>query len=141
MSIFDKLRKLSLLLIEDDEWIRDSLRLFFESEGCNITTLETAEEGLNLIKNKHFDVIITDFRLPDIDGIEFVKRLSPKQTDSIKILITAYGDKGVRSRASNAGIFEVIAKPFNSDAIEKSLRRLINKIEKALFYQRTRSLD
>jgi DNA-binding NtrC family response regulator len=135
VNLFDKLRKLNLLLIEDDEWIRDSLRLFFESEGCNIITLETAEEGLNLIKNKYFDVIITDFRLPGIDGIEFVERLSSKQTDSIKILITAYGDKSVRSRASNAGIQEVIAKPFNSEVIEKSLRRLINKTETTRFYQ------
>lgn len=45
MDLYKKLRDMHLLLIDDDEWIRESLRLYFENEGCNIVALETAEEG------------------------------------------------------------------------------------------------
>lgn len=129
MNLFNRLRKLNLLLIDDDEWVRDSLRLFFESEGCKITALETAEEGLDLIKHHYFDIIIIDFRLPGMDGIEFIKRLSTKQSNSLKMLITAYGNRDVLSRAQKAGIQEFIAKPFTSEDIEASLRRLISMPE------------
>jgi FixJ family two-component response regulator len=132
MNIFDKLRKLNMLLIDDDEWVRDSLRLFFESEGCKITALETAEEGLDLIRQQYFDIIIVDFRLPGMDGIEFINRLPKRQANSLKILITAYGDKEVLSRVKKAGIQEFIAKPFTSEVIEASIGRLINTPEHRL---------
>ncbi|RLC02554.1 MAG: response regulator [Deltaproteobacteria bacterium] len=129
MDLFAQLRKMNLLLIDDDEWVRDSLRLFFESEGCKITVLETAEEGLDLIKHQYFDIIIIDFHLPGMDGIEFIKQLSTKQANSLNILITAFGNRDILSRAQKAGIQEFIAKPFTSEVIETSLRKLISMPE------------
>ncbi|RLC16636.1 MAG: response regulator [Deltaproteobacteria bacterium] len=129
MDLFAQLRKMNLLLIDDDEWVRDSLRLFFESEGCKITVLETAEEGLDLIKHQYFDIIIIDFHLPGMDGIEFIKQLSTKQANSLNILITAFGNRDIFSRAQKAGIQEFIAKPFTSEVIETSLRKLISMPE------------
>lgn len=116
---------MNLLLIDDDEWVRDSLYLFFKCEGCNIVARESAEKGLEILKKQRFDIIIADYRLPGIDGIEFIRRLPPKQSGALKILITAYGSKNVISKAQKAGIDETIVKPFDSDAIEASLKRLI----------------
>ena len=56
MNIFEKLRKMELMLVDDDEWIRDSMRIFFENEGCNLVTAETAEEALKIIKKQHLVV-------------------------------------------------------------------------------------
>ena len=125
MNLFKTLRKMSLLLIDDDEWVRDSLYLFFKSEGCNIVALESAEKGLDMLKKKRFDIIIADYRLPGIDGIEFIGRLPPDQAGVLKVLITAYASKEVISKAKKAGIDETILKPFDSNAIEASLKRLI----------------
>jgi DNA-binding NtrC family response regulator len=125
MDLFQTLRTMQLLLIEDDEWIRDSLKLFFESEGCHIVTVESAEAGLDVVKQRNFDIIITDYRLPGLSGIDFVERLSADQKGALTLLITAYRSKEVMSKAHSAGVHETIFKPFNSEDIKRSLKRLL----------------
>ena len=100
MNVFKKLKYLKTLLVDDDEWIRDAMSIFFTSEGCRIQTLETAEEALQVCKKEHYDIVIVDYMLPGMNGISFVKALDllerkqekglksvPKPV--IKILITA----------------------------------------------------
>ena len=62
MNLYKKLRNMKMLLIDDDAWIRDSLSIFFESEGCHLKALETAEEGLKALKKQPYDIIIVDYR-------------------------------------------------------------------------------
>ncbi len=116
-----------LLLIDDDEWVRDSLRLFFESEGCQIVALETAEEGLNVTARRHFDIIIVDYRLPGMNGLEFIKQLPANQADTLKVLITAYGGEDLLLKAKQSGFNEFIPKPITTEIIEESLKRLIGQ--------------
>ncbi len=125
MNIFEKLKKMELMLVDDDEWIRDSMRIFFENEGCNLVTAETAEEALKIIKKHHFDIIIADFRLPGISGIKLFEYVRDSNQGLIKILITAYMDKKVASDAKKAGIDDLIEKPFTSETIEKVLSKFL----------------
>ncbi|SPD73446.1 Response regulator receiver protein [uncultured Desulfobacterium sp.] len=125
MDLFVQLRKMRILLIDDDEWIRDSLMLFFESEQCKLTALETAEEGLDALREQKFDIIITDYWLPGMNGLDFFRRIKMSYKDAIKILITAYGSAGVFEEARKAGVHSLIAKPFTSDTVEAVLARLI----------------
>ena len=127
MNLFARLKNLKLLLIDDDEWIRDSMRLFFESEGCDLETLETAEEALERIEKQPFDIIIADFRLPGMDGIELFKRIQNSCRSTLKILITAYMNEKVLSAAKRVGIHDMIEKPFKTETIEKSLYKLLNR--------------
>ena len=62
MDCFSKFRNMKILLIDDDEWIRDSLRIFFEAEGCHLLAFETAEEGLTELKDRTYDLIIVDYK-------------------------------------------------------------------------------
>jgi DNA-binding NtrC family response regulator len=117
---------MKLLLIDDDEWIRDSLSLFFEGEGCHLLAIETAEEALEALNNQTYEIIITDYRLPGIDGLEFLRQIQSKNLEAMKILITAYGDDEVISEAKRIGVQDIINKPFNSEDIEASLARLID---------------
>ena len=129
MDLFIKLKGMKILLIDDDEWIRDSMKLFFESEGCHLLALETAEEGAEAIKRQAYDIIIADYRLPGMDGIEFFRHLQKLHPNVIKILITAYGSEEVVSEATELGIQDFIDKPFTSETIERSLSRLIKNHE------------
>jgi len=129
MDLFTKLKKMKILLIDDDEWIRDSLHLFFESEGCQIKVLETAEEGMEELKGQAYDIIIADYRLPGMDGLEFLKRINESHPEAMKILITAYGSKEVVSEAYRIGVQDFIEKPFTTNTIEESLSRLIEACE------------
>ena len=60
MNLFSKLKKMKILLIDDDEWIRDSLSVFFESEGCHLEAFESAEEDLGVLNEKIYKIIIDD---------------------------------------------------------------------------------
>jgi DNA-binding NtrC family response regulator len=125
MDLFAALKTMKILLVDDDEWIRDSLRIFFEAEGCYIVALETAEEAMEELDCQRYDIIITDYRLPGMDGVEFFKQIKNSHPDSIKILITAYKSDVVVSEAKKAGVQHLIAKPFTSETIEASLSNLI----------------
>jgi DNA-binding NtrC family response regulator len=125
MNLFKKLKEMNILLIDDDEWIRDSMSLFFESEGCRLLALETAEEGLKELNRKAYEIIFIDYKLPGMDGLSFVKKIEGRHPDTRIILITAYGDE-VFKRAGRLQIHDVIAKPFTSDDIQQSLTRLLD---------------
>ena len=129
MDLFSKLREMKILLIDDDKWIRNSLSLFFESEGCHLLALETAEEGIEALKSQPYDIIIADYRLPGIDGLEFFKRIQDTQPHAMKILITAYKDGRIVSEAVKVGIQDFIEKPFTTNTIEQSISRVIKETE------------
>lgn len=115
---------MKILLIDDDEWIRDSLSIFFESEGCQISALETAEEGLKALEHQKFEIIITDYKLPGMDGLSFLKRIKSSHPDVKKILITAYKTEAVVNEAKKVGVQHLIPKPITSDILEASLTHL-----------------
>jgi len=112
MDIFSRLREMDMLLIDDDEWIRDSLSIYFDSEDCRLVTCDSAEDGLQLLGSQQFDIVIADYRLPGMDGIEFFKKSRLSRPDVVKILITAYSTDSVSSQAMQAGVQKVIPKPF-----------------------------
>ena len=129
MDVFGKLRNMRILLIDDDEWIRDSLSIFFEAEGCQLMAFETAEEGIDELKEQAYDLIIVDYKLPGLDGLEFLKRTRNAQPDAIKVLITAYRSNKVVAEAKKLKIHGFIEKPFTSDSFMASLAQLITMHE------------
>ena len=121
MDIFSKIREMKILLIDDDEWIRDSLSVFFEAEGCHLLALETAEEGLAALKDQIFDLIMVDYKLPGLDGLEFLKRIHTTQPDALKVMISAYRTDKLISKAKRLKVQGFIEKPFTSETIMESL--------------------
>ncbi len=124
MDIFLELKKMNILLVDDDEWIRDSLSIYFESEDCRISAHETAERALAELGRRKFDVIITDYKLPGMDGIAFLEKVKKSHPNAIKIMITAYASEIDVRRAKQAGAQDLIPKPFTSKTIEACLTRL-----------------
>jgi len=124
MDIFLKLKNMNILLVDDDEWIRDSLSIYFESEDCRISAHETAENALAELYRRKFDVIITDYKLPGMDGIAFLEKVKKSHPNAVKIMITAYASEVDVRRAKQAGAQDLIPKPFTSKTIEACLTRL-----------------
>jgi DNA-binding NtrC family response regulator len=124
MDIFSTLQDMKILLIDDDEWIRDSLCLLFEAEGCDLLALETAEEGLKALHHQKYDIIISDYKLPGMDGLEFLKQVQISHPNAIRIMITAYINESLVSEGKKIGVQDFIAKPFTSEILQASLARL-----------------
>lgn len=95
-------------------------------------TCETAEEGLEAIKSQNYDIIIVDYKLPGMDGLEFLKRVRGSHPQAMKILATAYRSDDLVSAAIQIGIEDFIEKPFTAKTFEESLWRLIEKREQKI---------
>jgi DNA-binding NtrC family response regulator len=113
MNPFKELKQVKTLLVDDDELIRDALAMAFKNKGCFMRAAESAEEGLNAIKEDQFDVIISDYRLPGINGLDFLKLAAVTHPHAVNILITAYRDEYMFSEAIRMGVAEFIEKPFS----------------------------
>ncbi len=124
---FEKLKHMKILLIDDDEFVRDSLTMLFTSKGCCLTAVETAEDGIEALRREDFDVFIADFKLPGIDGLEFLKGIKMSHPRAKRILITAYGSEEMENEAGEDGLDALIEKPITSEAIRSSLSRIFGR--------------
>jgi DNA-binding NtrC family response regulator len=115
------------LLVDDNELIRDALSLAFMNKGCFLQAIETAEEGLRTLEKESFNIIISDLKLPGIDGLEFLRQTNVYQPNTVKVLITSCGVDDVASLASAIGVNGYIEKPFIIEKLIESLALLVEK--------------
>ena len=120
---------MKILLIDDDEWIRDSLKLFFVGEKCDLLALPTAEDGMKALSEQRYDIIICDYKLPGMDGLAFFEGIQKAYPEVLKVLITAYGNENMVDEAARIGIHDFIQKPLTTNALEKSLAGLVQQYE------------
>ena len=89
-----KAKKASLLVVEDEESLREALKLNLELEGYEITTADNGPAVIKLVKNEYFDLIILDIMLPEMDGLEVLRRLRSGGAPGLPvIMLTAHGDE------------------------------------------------
>ncbi|ABJ78526.1 response regulator [Leptospira borgpetersenii serovar Hardjo-bovis str. L550] len=114
-----------ILFLDDEEMIRE---LFQEIFGVvhDLTLAGTAEEALEICKDKSFDLIITDVRLPKMSGIDFVSKLRDREINTPFIVITGNQDIDISIRALRLGAVDFFIKPFRMDAIRHSLQKFEN---------------
>jgi DNA-binding NtrC family response regulator len=126
-DLFEKLKKMQILLIDDDACIRHAMSLFFTAEGCSLSAASSAEAALEKLSRHNYDIILVDYNLPNMDGLQLLGQIQDSSAQVIKILITAYGSNEVVSVARGLGVHEVIEKPFTSEIIEHTLSRLLDQ--------------
>jgi two-component system, NtrC family, response regulator PilR len=119
--------KNKILAIDDDPNMLDLTRYHLSAQGYEVTTAETGEEALKLAEGKHFDVVLTDMRLPDLDGIELVRRFKEESPETELIMVTGYSSVSKAVEATKAGAFYFVEKPVKFEEIlvlvEKALER------------------
>ena len=97
-----------ILIVDDDTHIRRAISIALKEEGYLPTEAKSGEEGINLIRESAFDLVIIDLRLPDMDGLEFLKICKHNSPDCMAILLTAYGSVGTAVEALKAGANDYI---------------------------------
>ena len=123
-NTFNNLKDLHILLVDDDELIRDSLSMAFKNRGCHFRAYASAEEALQTLASDRFDIIISDFKLPGMDGLTFLKSAATTFPRSINILITTYLEKGMVAEAFRCGVHDFIEKPFSPQKLIDAVYRL-----------------
>lgn len=106
--------KEAILLVEDDKLMRVTLEDALKSAGYEVLSSETGKEALNVLKTNSFDVVITDVRLPDVDGFDILREVN-KTNDAQVIVMTAFGTIKDAVEAMRMGAFDYITKPFSLD--------------------------
>lgn len=111
-NLINKLEGSTVLLIEDNEYVRSALQMAFAISGCQVQPVVTAEEGLAALGHTSFDVIVCDYRLPGMDGLDFYNRIQTRTSKTIKVLMSAYGFGNVAAIAEKLGVHAMFEKPF-----------------------------
>jgi two-component system alkaline phosphatase synthesis response regulator PhoP len=123
-------KKLSILLVEDEENIQDALKLNFEMEGYEVTSVYDGEAALKAVHNEYFDLIILDVMLPEIDGITVCENIRLTNTEIPILMLSAKNQSADRILGLKKGADDYVTKPFSLEELLIRVRILINKSKK-----------
>ncbi len=127
MDPFEKLKNKKTLLVDDDGLIRDSLNMAFLSRGCDIRTVESAERGIEVLRQEHFDIIVSDFKLPGMNGMEFFEKTGVSRGGSVNVLISGNVQEDELEGKEKLGIHKFLEKPFTVMTLAGMLAGLIEE--------------
>ncbi len=117
----------SILIVEDEETLRESIKRIFLKEGFAVDTADSAEKGLSLLETNIYDVIISDIILPGMDGIEMLAKVREQLPDQIFIIVTAYASLDTSVRALRTGAYDYIMKPIIHEEIKQIVRNALRQ--------------
>jgi two-component system response regulator FixJ len=122
--------KASVHVIDDDEAVRQSLKFLLETAGIDVRTHLSAADFLQVAREVETACIITDVRMPEIDGIELLHRLRNLKVDVPVIVITGHGDVRLAVEAMKLGAADFLEKPFDDEALLASVRSAIGRSDR-----------
>lgn len=117
----------SVLIVEDDTKLRNALKEIMTREGYAVDATESGDMAVSMIKDTAYDLVITDLKLPGIDGMDVLRSVQKLARDTSVIIITAYATVDTAVEAMKEGAEDYIAKPFNLDEIRLIVRKVLDK--------------
>jgi Response regulator containing CheY-like receiver, AAA-type ATPase, and DNA-binding domains len=121
-------KKISILIVDDEESVRDSLNLWFTEDGYRVECAENAKKALSMLESANFDIILADLKMPGMDGLEMLRRIKTLNKDSIVIVMTAFATVDTAVKALKDGAFDYITKPFDPDDLSHLIRNASKQI-------------
>jgi DNA-binding NtrC family response regulator len=118
----------SILIIDDEENIRKYLARSLDKDGFDVYTAQYGKEGINLLVQKHIDVVLLDLNLPDIHGLDVLKEIKTIDVQSVVFIITAYGDITSAVEAIKLGAYDYLTKPFEVEDIKIAINKALKII-------------
>ena len=125
-------RKKKILAVDDDGLVRRSLEILLREAGYEPTVASGGQEALGALARKHFDLLITDIRMPGMDGLQVIQAVrdycqEKKKRPIPEIVLTAYNDEAVKQSAIRLGVKEFLLKPFQVGDFLKVLGRNLSR--------------
>ena len=135
--------KKTILLVDDEADLREVLDISLSDTGYKVLTAENGTQALNILNDNDIPVVVTDIKMPGIDGIELLRKIKSKNPETEVIMLTGHGDLELAIKSLKNEATDFITKPINDDALEMALQRAFEKIQmrqKLKEYQRNRAM-
>ena len=123
------INSISLLIVDDEESVRDSLYNWFIEDGFQVKCAENAKEALTMIESGNYDIILADIKMPGMDGLEMHRRIKLLNPEAIVIIMTAFASVETAVQALKDGAYDYITKPFDPDDLSHLIRNAAKQIE------------
>jgi DNA-binding NtrC family response regulator len=121
-------KKISILIVDDERSVRDSLYNWFIEDGYHVDCAEDAKKALSILEAESFDIVLADIKMPGMDGLEMLKRIKTIQKDAIVIMMTAFATVETAVQALKDGAFDYVTKPFDPDDLSHLIRNASKQI-------------
>ena len=115
---------MKILVVDDEEGARELFNTILTDEGYEVTLANNGEEALSLFKNTPFNLVITDIKMPVMDGLQLLQEIRKTESKTDVIMVTAYGEVESYLKAMSLGAAEYINKPIRI----KELKRIVHKV-------------
>lgn len=109
--------KARILVVDDEESIREFLNIMLKKEGYDVTCVEDGQKAIDILKKKTFEMVISDLQMPQVTGLELLKFVKENYPDLLFMLITAFGTTETAVEAMKLGAYDYITKPFKLDEV------------------------
>jgi len=116
-----------ILVVDDEPIATKSCRRILSVTGHDVVTTESGREGLRRALSEHFDLVMTDLKMPDLDGMELVRALRNERPDVAVVIMTGYGSVPSAVEATKLGVADYIEKPFTPQQITEAIDRALTK--------------
>ena len=117
----------SILVVDDELLIRDLLYDFFQQQGWNIAVAENGEKALEILRSRKIDLLLTDIKMPQMDGITLTSQVREKYPDIPVVLMTGYPSVETAVEGIRVKVEDYIIKPFNINKLFKTLKSQLEK--------------
>ncbi len=119
---------ISILIVDDEESVRDSLYNWFREDGYTVECAENAKKALHMLEDREFDIILADIKMPGMDGMEMHRRIRALNKDSVVIIMTAFASVDTAVQALKDGAYDYVTKPFDPDDLSHLIRNAAAQI-------------
>ncbi len=124
-------KKISILIVDDEKSVRDSLYNWFIEDGYRVECAESAKKALSILESEEYDIILADIKMPGMDGLEMLRRIKSLKKESIVIVMTAFATVDTAVQALKDGAFDYVTKPFDPDDLSHLIRNASRQISLA----------
>ncbi|MCF8223486.1 MAG: sigma-54 dependent transcriptional regulator [Bacteroidales bacterium] len=121
-------KKVSILVVDDEESVRDSLYNWFIDDGYAVDCAENAKEALLKLEARDFDIILADIKMPGMDGMEMHRRIKALNKEPIFIIMTAFASVDTAVQALKDGAYDYVTKPFDPDDLSHLIRNAASHV-------------
>jgi two-component system nitrogen regulation response regulator NtrX len=116
-----------ILVIDDEAGIRSSLKGILEDEGYAVTTTDTGETGLDILKNENFDLVLLDIWLPQLNGLDVLAKIKTSDEDSQVVMISGHGSVAAAVKATKLGAYDFLEKPLSLEKVVLTVKNALRQ--------------